>query len=353
MSSFVYHILSPTSRRVKSIPRAVLCATASQLDEHSKAQIFEPLQAVLFSNCSLKGRDLVVFNNKFCPSLKLWPEYRKANLLNVIRQITSIWFRCSHPAIPIHGISCSLASHPSWENNIFHWFLDLLPRVLAAEIVAHSPANVKLLKPGNLLDWQQESLEILGYNTTSLISLPDTSSLSVTADSFVSLLNSRSSQAGGLSFRTHPYIVRTLRQRFSSVKTHECCTTAERIFIVRNSLSGRNFLNMDDINDFAIANRFLLIELSSLSLSAQVQLFQNATHVIGAHGAGLTHIIHCTNAAIMEVHCSSHGIRSDYFQIAAINNLRYFYHVCNPANFSNDMLLDIQVLRSFILLSSD
>jgi hypothetical protein len=353
MINLQYHKLSPPASLIKSFPSSILCDPAAHLDEHSKAQAFEPLQAISIRNCSLKGRDLVAFNSKFYPFWSLWPQYRKNNLANEIRQVISICIRCSHEIISIPGISCSLASHPCWEKNIFHWFLDLLPRVFAAEFIAQFPSKVNLLKPDRLLDWQQESLEILGYKTSSLIILPSSSSLSVTAESFVTLLNSRSSQSARLSFRTHPYIIKTLKQRFSSVKANTFSLNAKRIFILRDPRVGRGFQNVNEIQDFLHANNFVLIELSSLTLSSQIQLFQNASHVIGAHGAGLTHIIHCSNASIMEIHCSSHRIRSDYFQIAAINSLRYFYHVCSPVNANNDMVLDIQVLREFLVRSSD
>lgn len=353
MINIKYYHISSSFIRDKSVPVSILSALAPSLYEHSEVQVFEPLQAVSIRNCSLKGRDLVAFRNKYTPFWSIWPHYRKTHLVNEIRQVLSLSIRCFHDLTSIQGTSCSLASHPCWEKNIFHWFLDLLPRVLAAECVAHSPAKVSLLTPGYLLDWQKESLEILGYNNSSLIALPDSPSLSLRAENLVTLYNHRSSYGGRLSFRTHPYIVRTLKQRFAAVKAYECCLNAKRIFILRDPKFGRSFLNIHDIEEFTNTNNFQLVELSSLSLAAQIQLFQNASHIVGAHGAGLTHLIHCTKASIMEIHCSNHGIRSDYFQIASINNLRYYYHVCTPINVKNDMVLDIQVLRDFLRFTSD
>jgi capsular polysaccharide biosynthesis protein len=58
-----------------------------------------------------------------------------------------------------------------------------------------------------------------------------------------------------------------------------------------------------------------------LTLEEQIDLFSNATHVIGVHGAGLTNLIHARTAAVLELFAENHGLRPDYFQIRCIHEL--------------------------------
>ena len=315
---------------------------------------FKSLKALSINNCVLRGRDLVAFKNWFLPANDIWPHYRRVSPAGKLRQVLSL---CVHRTETIEirdGVLCSLASHPSWEKNIFHWFIDILPRIFAAETVSSNCQPVRLIKPGSLEAWQIDSLECLGYGSDAIITTPDVESISICCASFAGLVGHRRFHAKGLpDFSIHPYIINQLKTRLNKFSGMHRKAFPARIIIFRHPSVGRSFLNMSDIHRFAAYHGFSVLDLANLSLKDQISIFNQSSHIIAAHGAGLTNLIHCSQAAVLEIHCSKHGIRSEYFQIAAINNLRYFYHVCSAANEQADMVIDIKVLESFIRQTSD
>jgi hypothetical protein len=314
---------------------------------------FKSLKALLIDNCILRGRDLVAFQS-FYPTNDLWPHYRGDNKARKLRQVLGL---CTHRTKSIkitNGILCSLASHPSWELNFFHWFIDIIPRIFAAESVSNGCQVVRLIKPGEFETWQRDSLNFLGYNNDSLITISNTERQSIRSTSFVGLVNHRKADSNCLPpFSIHPYIVSQLKARFQECISEVREDTPRRIIIARESSVGRSFLNMEDIQSFAMAYGFAILNLANFCLKDQIAIFSRASHIIAAHGAGLTNLIHCNGGFLLEVHCSQHGVRGEYYQIAAINRVRYFYHICEPTNDNSDMVVDVNVLESFMTQASD
>lgn len=332
----------------------IITEKSYELETYSASLAYPDLWCRIIKNGMLLGRDLVICNQFYYPIRELWPAYRKTSLIGYCREVVGLWRQ--KPATPtsLPGAICSLASHPCWENNIFHWFLDILPRLLASEVAFGNSDSFSLVKPGSISQWQRDSLHMLGYDCHKLVILPNTSRLAIKADLLLGLVEHRNASLAGLPpYPIFPYFVKALKRRFSHVESSGCAASTTRIIIIRRRSEGRSFCNLSDIQSFAEHHGFCLIDLTLLSLADQISIFRNSSHIIAAHGAGLTHLIHCSQAAVLEIHCSDHGIRPDYLQIAAINNLRYFYHVCPAINDQADMLLDIRVFESFIRQTSD
>jgi capsular polysaccharide biosynthesis protein len=70
-----------------------------------------------------------------------------------------------------------------------------------------------------------------------------------------------------------------------------------KIFISRNDTASRRILNESSLSSLLDKHGFETITLTGRPLSDQIQLFAEASHVIGVHGAGLTNILfsnqHC------------------------------------------------------------
>lgn len=319
-----------------------------------KVVTFPDLRVVSITHCTLRGRDLIAFHHSYLPIWPLWPQYRKLTSIRELYYLLSFPWRRSHTLSFIESSCCSLASHPSWEKNVFHWFIDILPRLLVAERIVGMRSKLKLLKSAPFLKWQIESLSLLGYDATSLTAIPDKSRISVQVDHFLGLCDIRKPRANCLPpYPIHPFIVKALKQRFDHLRVHTPIEISTRFIVVRAVSLGRCFVNMSQIEAFAMKYSFLIVDLANFALDDQIRMFQSATHIIAPHGAGLTHIIHSSDAAILEVHCTLHGVRTEYFQIAAINRLRYYYHVCKPVNHAADMYLDTCILEKFMQETSD
>jgi len=354
MTPVQYNELAAPMRREFHEAKSIESPSSNEILRYQGPLEFRSLKALSIEHCILRGRDLVAFHNTFYPSNDVWPHYRGDSQVKKLRQVLRL---CAHRTKPIKitsGILCSLASHPSWEQNVFHWFIDILPRIFAAESVANGHQMVRLIKPEKFETWQIDSLNILGYKDKALITISNPENYSVHSTSFVNLVNHRAADSKCLPpFSIHPYIVNHLKSRFRESNGAASEVLARRIIISRESSVGRSFLNIDEIQGFAMAYNFVIIDLANICLKDQVAMFSHASHIIAAHGAGLTNLIHCNGGSLLEIHCAQHGVRGEYYQIAAINRVRYFYHICDAANDNSDMVLEVSILENFMLHAND
>lgn len=91
-----------------------------------------------------------------------------------------------------------------------------------------------------------------------------------------------------------------LRQIFD-VEDHSA-HPAHKLFISRADATGRQILNWEEVLPVLHRHGFQVVELTRLSLGAQISLFQHASHVVGVHGAGLTNILFAPrNCAVLEI----------------------------------------------------
>ena len=72
---------------------------------------------------------------------------------------------------------------------------------------------------------------------------------------------------------------------------------------------------------------FVKVELESLSVAEQVQLFSSAEVIIAAHGAGLTNLTFCQpGTTVLEIFPRSY-IRHYYWTISTLAKLNYYYFI--------------------------
>jgi capsular polysaccharide biosynthesis protein len=63
-----------------------------------------------------------------------------------------------------------------------------------------------------------------------------------------------------------------------------------RILIVRRD-AGRQFVNSDEVEAVCARFGFEPVDTSALTVAEQIDLFRDARHVVGAHGAGLANVM--------------------------------------------------------------
>ena len=74
-----------------------------------------------------------------------------------------------------------------------------------------------------------------------------------------------------------------------------------RLLISRRLAAKRQFANQSDLDERLGTLGFESVELESLSLADQIELFSQAEVVVAAHGAGLTNLLFATDCKVLEV----------------------------------------------------
>jgi hypothetical protein len=76
----------------------------------------------------------------------------------------------------------------------------------------------------------------------------------------------------------------------------------KKIFISRTDAVGRAILNWQEVVPMLQRFGFKVVELTGMSAQAQIELFRNASQVVGVHGAGLTNILFAPrDCAVLEI----------------------------------------------------
>ena len=238
----------------------------------------------------------------------------------------------------------------------FHWFLDFLPRVLAAEHHSRlSKAKVKFLVPAPLRPWQAESLHRLGLPNDSLMAHdPSAGRSHILADVILATSAHRHQHANGAPFDAiSPQTVQDMRHRLHRADDDALVKELpQKVFISRRGANSRRITNESEVSAYLESHGFSSIQLEELSLAKQIALFRHASHVIALHGAGLTNLIHARSCSVLELFPTGHGIRPDYYQLASIHDLPYFFHALPSLNGSHDVQIPISVLDDFLGLTS-
>jgi hypothetical protein len=69
---------------------------------------------------------------------------------------------------------------------------------------------------------------------------------------------------------------------------------------------------------------------------------------VAPHGASLTNLLHARQGSLLELFQDGHGVRPDYFQLANINGLEYFYGVCESVGSERHIRVDLQLLKHYL-----
>lgn len=251
----------------------------------------------------------------------------------------------------LHGVVCPLLDHRRWHSSYFHWFLDILPRALAASIYQQrSNQEVRLIVPPCMNEWQRSSLRLLGFRSSQLVAVDQEAlKTSIIAEKLLVAPSARAQACDGAPYDAIcPSIVRLLRERIMIGIKKNKMHIPDKIFITRNDASSRRIKNEDELMVLLGDHGFERISLDKMPFEKQVQLFHSASHIIACHGAALTNLLFSSKAKVLEIFSEGHGIRPEYYQLACINGLEYHYDVCPSVNRMHDISVNLKTVDSFL-----
>lgn len=243
------------------------------------------------------------------------------------------------------------AYNNNYYSNYFHWIIDSLPKIMAAEHLSRNN-KIEYLVPKKLSRFQKETLSLLDIKNHQLVPYEDKK-----------IMVENLFEISGIRTRTEKHdiintdILNWLRDKFTIQTTDQ---TSKNIFINRGSPKSRSFLNFDVVEKWLLENNFLILNLENISFKEQVSIFHHAEIIIGNHGAGLVNIIFCKpRTKIIEIQGYPHqnyepySHVTEYFRIANQCNLDYYLFQCDAENYGEtddrkyDYILDIDEFDEF------
>ncbi len=232
--------------------------------------------------------------------------------------------------------------------NYYHWLID-------------SFARIHLLKKANLFDevdwfyvptikydYQRDSMKAIGVPEEKIIEstkYPHVQADRVLAPSYI---------RGG-HYHIHDWVVDFFYNEFPPNDGKKF--KGGRYYISRKDSSMRNIRNEDDVIDMLEQYGFEPIILSKLSFQDKINLFANASIIIGGSGAGMTNFMFCKEGTtVVEIFGDQFVDFSHYYVIAAKRKLNYHYVVGkNVSKVRNmvegqktDVIVDLNALREVL-----
>jgi capsular polysaccharide biosynthesis protein len=205
------------------------------------------------------------------------------------------------------------SSGPS--RNYWHWTAQVLPAVLHGIESVESEfgaAEWKILTR-TLEPYQRESLDILGISPNQI--------REVSASEIVRVPNLLYS-----SYLVEPWTPgrhrRMLADRLRTLA--ESSERHDRLFVSRRDSRRRRVLNEEELETFLSERGFVTVVPGDLPWRAQVDLFQSAKVIVGAHGAGLANLLFCDRGTkVLELGLDSYPSAADVV-LGASSGLDYW-----------------------------
>lgn len=226
--------------------------------------------------------------------------------------------------------------------NYTHWLLDWFPRILVLKEHGYDLRKLKFVLPHYLTTFESQLMSIIGIDVTNVINLPaKNTSASIMSNKIIG-----TSLSGERCFRhalnNGCFFLKEIINKLFLQKINFFTK------IIINRRLNRIIRFDRNVNDFFIKYNFKEIYLEDLTVEEQVYLFRSATHIIGAHGAGLANLVFCQkNTKVLELFPADHST-SAFWTISLVCDLKYTACVVDYENVATNLP---DVSRNLILHS--
>ncbi|WP_158442059.1 MULTISPECIES: tetratricopeptide repeat protein [Planktothrix] len=202
-------------------------------------------------------------------------------------------------------------------NVYFHWLVDILPRI---KILPENGIDLDsidwFLINSTQQNFQRETLEKIGIPHHKIIETDQVSYLQASS----LIVPSYPASVGWVV----PHTINFLRSLFLTDISPPIKTYSPRIYISRNQARYRRLLNEPEILDYLSSWGFVSVDLETLTVQEQANLFSQVEVIIAPHGAGLTNLVFCQPHTVVIELVSPHYLRPYYWQISQQLGLQHY-----------------------------
>ena len=210
-----------------------------------------------------------------------------------------------------------------WSNNYFHWFTDVIPKLIYLE---NQYPEYTVVFSASLLNtyFIKRSLDFIKLNYASILSYEK-----VFAKEFIGIPNF--APTGNFL----PYFTLLTQRKFMPGER----TATKNIFVKRKLPLNRRVLNEEEILTIFKKYSFDIIDTEEIEWQEQVALFSETKILIAVHGAALTNMLYMHKGAkVLELRRADDRKNNCYYSLASAMSLDYYYQLCKV----DDSKLDTQ-----------
>lgn len=172
----------------------------------------------------------------------------------------------------------------------YHWVTEQLPQVFAlVDAAADTGKNPIVVLRKDRPAFQDSSIKALFPDVTI-----------VDYDSAVTVPHLLLSTIPTIGYAAHPVVLR-LRNHAFTVVGGVVAIDQQRIYVKRKIGGWRYILNEDEVIELLSSLGFSIIDAAEYSFVEQIQLFRRASCVVSIFGSGLTNILFCCDATVIEL----------------------------------------------------
>ena len=193
--------------------------------------------------------------------------------------------------------------------NYYHWIFDDLPRLKLLEGVIDEIDY--LIVPHDLKRFHLETLNLLGFPEGRLLKIKDGMHLQCER-LFVPSFGATWNMSWTCEFLRDSFLPDDLAE------PHRL------IYISRKDAPYRKIINEEEVEDYLREIGFEIVRMSELPFLEQVKICAEAKIVVGPHGAGLSSIIFCRDAKVLEIFSPSY-VNECYWSLINIDGAEYHY----------------------------
>lgn len=249
-------------------------------------------------------------------------------------------FRKTYPVKAIDNLCTSIHLYPWARKNIYHWFIECLPRLIQIREVSNSYSQLNILIPNEIPNYQEQTIEILKKSLPSNVKIIRISpNCNYFLESYLFLPFVTPDMFGFLPSRISKELSSLLIEGFGCMNDEHI--DKKMIYISRRKAKKRRISNETELLR-AIESKYD-IEIHTpedYHYAKQVKLFATAKTVISAHGAGLTNILFCEEGTRVIELMPSNKVKLHYFGLAKSKNLDYLYILGSREDSNNDFKID-------------
>lgn len=223
---------------------------------------------------------------------------------------------------------------PRYTDNYYHWLAQTVPKIrYLRAFEAETGLSIKYLVPGHAPSWMKETLCLLDIH-----------------DSKLEYASESVYRVNKLILPSFPVMTKPDYQWIANdVLENISCTSRDvgvrnNVYISRANAPERQVVNEKEVMEVLDRYGFERHLLENNTVSKNVEIFNKADIIVGAHGAGLTDLIYCKDATVIELFGSK--IKTTYRNLSNIMGVDYMSLKCEPK--STDIVVDTQELASLI-----
>lgn len=208
-------------------------------------------------------------------------------------------------------------------HNYYHWLADIIPRLKIVTAAGNHLSSIDtFIVPVAEATFTRDLLAKAGVSAARIYETETQTPYLQAEQLIVPFLSNRMGYTMG---RWLPrYLQQVMLWRLSSVPAGN-----RHLFINRReqTAAGRTLQNQQQVEKYFQQRGFEVVQPESLSVTAQAELFSQASVVVAAHGAGLSNIVYCAPGTKIIEFYGAH-IAPCYWAISGLNELDYYQHCC-------------------------